>query len=77
MDVGINGVLGARFAPKGAELLLLIISNPFEYGLACIAPLGRREGADLVREQGTWKNEKRCVDDKAKLTLCLSDKKRC
>ena len=49
MGVGFNGALGARYPPKEAELLLLIISNPFEYGLAYIAPLGRREGADLVR----------------------------
>ena len=48
-------MLGARYPLKGAELYLLILSNPLEYGFACIAPLGRREGADLVRVQGTWK----------------------
>lgn len=45
--------VGARFPRKGAESLLLIISNPFEYGLAPIAPLGRREGAELFRVQGS------------------------
>ena len=48
-----GGALGIRYPLKGAEFFSLIISNPFHYGFACIAPLGRREGIDLVREQGT------------------------
>ena len=38
---------------KGAESLLLIICNLFRYGYAHIAPLGHREDADPVREQGS------------------------
>ena len=29
VGVGFGGVLGARYPPKGAEFLLLIISKPF------------------------------------------------
>lgn len=49
-----GGALGIRYLPKGAEFFSLTTSNPFHYGFACIAPLGCREGIDLVRVQGTF-----------------------
>lgn len=73
--MGSGGALGARYPPKGAEFFLQIISKLFQHALACIAPLGRREDADLATVQGdlmirkgqgmVWFSDKDCtvVDD--------------
>ena len=53
VGVGLGGAVGARYPPKGAESFSLIIRNPFRYGTADIAPLGRRKGVDLVKVQGS------------------------
>lgn len=52
MCVGLAGAVGARYPPKGAELFFAANENLFQGKFAYIAPLGRREGADLVRVQG-------------------------
>ena len=68
MGVGFDGV-GWRQVPraKGAESLLLIISNPFEHGLANSAPLGCRECAELFRVQGSF----RWVESQSKVNLVV------